>query len=452
MSTLVIRGARVIDPSQKLDAPRDIVIADGRIHSITEAGRANAPAGAKIVDAQGFVAAPGFIDPHIHLRYPGGESSETVETGTAAAAAGGFTSVYCMPNTNPVCDSPMVVRAILDRAASRASSGVRVFPVASVTRGLASEELVDFAALRAAGAGAFSDDGRPVMTAELMRRAMECTRELGVVIFDHCEDMSLTGEGVMHEGPTSMRLGLKGIPRLSESAIVARDAALAHLTGAKLHICHVSNVESVEVIRWYKSRGAPITAEVSPHHLTLTDELVAKGSHGRGPFDTHAKMKPPLCEESDRQALIAALEDGTIDCIATDHAPHSPASKSTTFDDAPFGIIGLETAFCVVHSEFVATGRWSLPFLIERMSMRAARVAGLSTSEFGTLVPGAHADVVLLDPAATWRFDERHLRSKSRNCPWLGRTMNGRVAATIVAGRTAFVNPDVEPLRTSLGQ
>jgi len=284
-----------------------------------------------------------------------------------------------------------------------------------------------------------------VATADIMRRAMECTRELGVVILDHCEDLSLTGEGVMHEGPTSARLGLAGIPRLSEAAFVMRDCALSLLTGARLHICHVSNAESVEVIRWYKSRGAPITAEVSPHHLTLTDELVATGSNGRGAYDTHAKMKPPLCEESDRQVLIAALEDGTLDCIATDHAPHSPASKATLFDEAPFGILGMETAFPVCYTEFVANGRWTLPWLVERMTIAAARAVGIDA---GTLRVGAAADLTILDLNGSHVFREPDLRSKSRNCPWIGSAMKARVGATLVGGRTAFVHPEIAPLAT----
>lgn len=439
MSSLLIRGARVVDPSQQLDAQRDIVIRDGKVAALTEAGRGERAD--RCIDAGGFVAAPGFIDVHVHLRHPGGDASETVETGTHAAAAGGFTSIFCMPNTNPTNDSPLIVRSIIDRA--REACGVRVYPVGAVTKGLSGTELVDFAAMRAAGAGAFSDDGRPVATAEIMRHAMECTRELGAVILDHCEDLSLTGEGVMHEGPTALRLGLAGIPRLSEAAFVMRDCALSLLTGARLHICHVSNAESVEVIRWYKSRGAPVTAEVSPHHLTLTDALVATGTNGRGPYDTHTKMKPPLCEESDRQALIAALEDGTLDCIATDHAPHSPASKATLFDEAPFGILGMETAFPVCFTEFVAPGRWTLPWLIERLTMAPARAVGIDA---GTLRVGAPADVTLLDLNGSHVFRETDLRSQSRNCPWIGSTMNARIAATFIAGRPAFIHPAFESL------
>ncbi len=439
MSDLLIRGARVVDPSQGLDAQRDVLIRDGRIAAINDSGKGDKAD--RTLDAGGLVVAPGFVDVHIHLRYPGGDASETVETGTLAAAAGGFTSVFCMPNTNPTTDSPLIVRSIIDRA--KEACGVRVYPVGAVTKGLSGTELVDFAAMKASGAGAFSDDGRPVATTDIMRRAMECTRELGAVILDHCEDLSLTGDGVMHEGPTAVRLGLAGIPRLSEAAFVMRDCALSLLTGARLHICHVSNAESVEVIRWYKSRGAPITAEVSPHHLTLTDEVVATGSNGRGSYDTHAKMKPPLCEESDRLALIAALEDGTLDCIATDHAPHSPASKSTLFDEAPFGILGMETAFPVCYTEFVASGRWKLPWLIERLTIAPARAVGI---EAGTLRVGAPADLTILDLQGTHRFRESDLRSKSRNCPWIGADMKARIGATLVGGRTAFVHPDAAQL------
>ncbi len=442
--SVAIRGGTVVDPSQGLNARRDVVIENGRIARLTEPGKGEART---VIDASGLVVAPGFVDIHVHLRYPGGDASETVETGTASAAAGGFTSICCMPNTSPVADSTLVVSAIIDRAASPRSTGVRVHPIAAVTKGQTGTELVDFAALASAGAVAFSDDGRPVGNAAVMRRAMECVRDLGSVILDHCEDLSLTGDGVMHEGPAALRLGLKGIPRLSEASNVARDCALALATGARLHICHVSNVESVEVIRWYKSRGAPVTAEVSPHHLTLTDELVATGTAGRGPFDTHAKMKPPLCEESDRRALIAALEDGTLDCIATDHAPHSPASKAAGFDEAPFGIIGMENAFPVLHTEFVATGRWTLEFLVDRLTARAARILGLPA---GTLSVGAAADVALLDPASQWTVDAERIVSRSRNCPWVGQEMKGAVAGTLVAGRVVWSSPLLDGARRGL--
>lgn len=438
MPKTLIRGCTVLDPTQRLYAPMSILIA-GRtieaIHPSISAERAD-----RVIEADGLVAVPGFVDIHIHLRQPGGEGAETIKTGTDAAARGGFTTVYAMPNTNPVCDSSVVVRYVLDRAEE--AGPVRVVPIGAVTLGQKGEDLVDFGALQAAGAGAFSDDGRPVMNAEVMRRALECCRDLGAVIFDHCEDLNLTGDGVMHEGPVSFRLGLKGIPRLSESTLVARDSALALATGGRLHICHVSNKESVHAIRSMKRHGAPITAEVSPHHLTLTHAAVESRDAGPGSFDTSAKMKPPLCAEEDRQALIEALEDGTIDCIATDHAPHSPASKDTTFEDAPFGILGLESAFPVLYTEFVATGKWTLDFLIEKMTSAPSRVVA---QPWGTLSPGGAADIALLDLARPKQFTLASLGSKSRNSPWLGQTFKARIAATIAQGQAVYADAERFP-------
>jgi len=456
---LLFRSATVIDPSLKLNARRDVFVRDGRVTSIESSSQAATAGNTRVIDCDGLLLAPGFIDLHVHLREPGNDAAETIATGSLAAARGGFTTVFCMPNTNPVCDSPVIVRYMLDRAREE-GCGVRVLPVAAVTRGQTGEVMNDFSALWAKGrrCGAFSDDGRPVADAGVMRRAMMAIAELkrgeggadgrGAVIFDHCEDMSLTGDGVMHEGRVSLRLGLKGIPRSSEATIVARDAALALETGCRLHICHVSNRDSVEAIRHYKSRGAPITAEVTPHHLLFTDELVAQGAPGRGPFDTHAKMKPPLCGEEDRQALIAALEDGTIDCIATDHAPHTPASKDTVFDAAPFGIIGMETAFPALYTGFVTSGRWTAEFLIDRLACAPARVMRPASGSPdprvspGTISPGAFADLVLIDPAASGLFTEADLGSRSRNCPWLGVPLKSRIVATLVAGSPAWLSAD----------
>jgi dihydroorotase len=441
MRTL-ITNARVIDPSQGLDAPRHVLINNDKIEALLSPSE-TAPQADQTIDAKNLILAPGFIELHSHLREPGGESSETIHTGTRAAALGGYTTVYCMPNTTPVCDSPITVKYILDRA--RDASPIQVVPCAAVTTGQQGELLTDFAALREAGAGALSDDGRPVTSSDLMRRAMEHAASLGIIIFDHAEDMSLTGEGVMHEGAVSVRLGLKGIPRASEAACVARDCLLSLLTGCRLHICHVSNIDSVEAIRHFKKRGAPVTAEVSPHHLTLTDELVASDARGghSGGYNTHAKMKPPLCEEVDRQALIEALEDGTIDCIATDHAPHSPASKATTFEVAPFGIIGMETAFPVLHETFVKSGRWTLPFLIDKMACAPARLMrnAKETRTRGTLKPGSTADLVLLEEGTKFTFTEKHLGSKSRNCPWLNQPFHAKVKATMAQGRWAIPLP-----------
>ncbi len=416
---LLIRGGTVLDPSQEINEPRDVLIRDGLIEAVEkDIGPERA---ARTLDASGLTVTPGFVDIHTHLREPGGEASESVASGTRAAAAGGFTTVFCMPNTTPVCDSPLVVRSIIDRA--REAGHARVLPVASVTTGMAGERLNDYRILLDAGAGAFSDDGLPVENAAMMRRAMQAIVHLGVPIMDHCEDMSLTGPGVIHDGPVAARLGLPGIPRLSESLLVARDCALALETGAHLHVCHVSNVESVEAIRHFKARGANVTAEVSPHHLVLTDEAVEA-------FDVHAKMKPPLCEESDRQVLIEALEDGTLDIIATDHAPHAPGRKETLIDQSPFGILGFESAFPVLYREFVAAGRWSLEFLISRMTHRPAAIVG---GEWGTLRPGRPADIALLSLGRPWTYERSW--SRSRNSPWLGETFDAGVAATVFGGQ-----------------
>ncbi|MBL8745837.1 MAG: dihydroorotase [Phycisphaerae bacterium] len=432
--SILISGGTVVDPSQGMHARRDVLIEEGRIaavaeHIATERAR-------RTIDASGLFVCPGFIDLHCHLREPGGSASETIASGSAAAAAGGFTTVFCMPNTNPVCDSPVVVKYILVR--SREAASIRVIPVAAVTRDQKGEQLADLGALKAAGAGAFSDDGRPVSNAMVMRRALTYAHMLDMPVFDHAEDLSLTADGVMHEGNISLRLGLKGIPRSSEATIVARDCALSYETGGRLHICHVSNRDSVAAIRHWKARGAPVTAEVSPHHLTLTDEAVCAGEGYR----TDAKMKPPLCSEDDRKSLIEALEDGTLDCIATDHAPHSPPSKDALFQDAPFGIIGFESAFAVLYTGFVALGRWTLDFLIDKLTKAPADVLG---AEWGTLGTGSPADVTLLKLGEEFVFDLSRVRSLSRNSPWIGKPCSGRVVATLAEGRPVFTDHGAFP-------
>jgi dihydroorotase len=442
---LFLRGGRVLDPASNVNGPAHIRIVGGRIAAVGP--EAHPEAGDREIDVSCRVLAPAFADVHVHLREPGGESSETVATGCRAASAGGFARIWCMPNTNPVNDSVLTTRYIQDRASEHArtgeqGAGVRVHPVACLTKGMQSEQLADFSALWDAGAGAFSDDGLPVANAGMMRRAMQAIVDLPPnrwggrpVVFDHCEDLSITGPGVMHEGRVSADLGLAGIPRTSEAVGIARDCALSLETGCRLHVCHVSTIDSVEVIRFFKGRGAPVTAEVSPHHLLFTDERVRRAeSPGLG--DTHAKMKPPLCDERDRRALIEALEDGTLDCIATDHAPHDAASKARPFEDAPFGIIGMETAFCSLHTEFVVGGRWSLEFLVDKLTRAPRDVLGWDC--FGSLAVGMPADLVVIDPDVEWEFGTEHIRSRSRNCPWVGERMVGRVVRTYIEGRPAF--------------
>jgi dihydroorotase len=426
---LLIRGGRVLCPLTGHDAVADVLIERGVIARV--APSITPSAGARTIDANGRIVAPAFVEPHAHLREPGGEASETIATASHAAARGGYCAVFGMPNTRPTCDNPAIVSFVLDRARQPEASGVRVHPVAAITRGMDGASLTDFAALKAAGAGALSDDGLPVADANVMRRAMQWAAELDLVILDHCEDLPLTGPGVMHEGEASARLGLPGITRLSESVCVARDCAIAHDTGCRLHVCHLSVKESVEAVRHWKSRGAPVTAEVSPHHLCLTDAAVEA-------LGTHGKMKPPLCDESDRQALIRGLEDGTIDCIATDHAPHAPALKALPIEEAPFGVIGMECAFASLYAEFVATGRWSLSFLIEKMSAAPARCVGLAEPR---IAAGARADVVVIDPAlgpAASPDGAGQIASRSSNNWWDWTRRIAGVVATIVDGRVAF--------------
>lgn len=426
---LLLKGGRVLCPKSNLDTAADVLIANGVIQQV--APSITPPAGARVIDATSKIIAPAFIEPHAHLREPGGEASETIASATHAAARGGYCAVFGMPNTRPTCDSPTIVSFILDRAAAPEASGVRVHPVASVTKGMAGEQLTDFAALKAAGAAALSDDGLPVADANIMRRAMQWACELNLVILDHCEDLPLTGPGVMHEGRASARLGLPGISRLSESVCVARDCAIAHDTGCRLHICHLSVKESVEAVRHWKSRGAPVTAEVSPHHLCLTDAAVES-------LSTHGKMKPPLCDDADRQALIEGLQDGTIDCIATDHAPHARALKALPFEEAPFGVIGMECAFPALYAEFVATGRWSLAFLLEKMSLAPARCVNLPEQ---AITQGARADLVLIDPElgpAPYADGTGQLASRSANNWWDWTKRIAGIAMTIVDGKVAF--------------
>jgi len=418
---VVIRGGRVIDPAASFDGVADVVIRDGVIASVGKG--AGHPDGAEVLDAAGLVVAPGFVDLHVHLREPGREDAETVATGARAAVAGGFTTVCAMPNTDPVCDNQAAVGFVLRQA--READLARVHPIGAVSLGQKGEQLTEFGEMVAAGAVAFSDDGKPVATAHLMRTALEYALTFGVPVIDHCEDRSLTAGSAMHEGLVSSRLGLKGWPRSAEDIIVARDIALAEFTGGHVHLAHMSTAGSVRLIREAKARGVKVTAEVTPHHLSLTD-VCCEG------YDTNAKMNPPLREQADVDAVRRALADGTIDCIATDHAPHPYDAKDQEFDNAPFGVVGLETALGVAMADLVDTGVLTLPGLVRCLTSQPAMVAHLPA---GTLAKGAAADVVVFDPAATWTVDPARFFSKSRNTPFGGRTLRGLVRWTLVGGR-----------------
>lgn len=423
MTNTLIRGGRVVDPSQDLDGFFDLLLADGVVARLEE--EIEAEAGVEVVDASGLVVTPGLIDIHVHLREPGQEYKETVESGTRAAAAGGFTAVACMPNTVPPNDNPSVTRHILVRA--ERAGYARVYPVAAVSKGLRGEELAEMGENLAAGAVAVTDDGLPVANAELMRRALLYAQHFGVPVLQHAEDLDLTGEGVMHEGEWSTRLGLPGIPGLSEDVVVARDILLAEQTGGRYHVQHLSTAVSLDLVRQAKARGAPVTCEVTPHHLFLTDEEVSKSA-----FSTNTKMKPPLRSERDQQALLAGLADGTVDAIASDHAPHHGDEKDVEFSLAPFGIVGLETTVSLCIDRLVRTGRLTLPRLVELLSSGPARVLGLPG---GTLAPGSPGDVTLIQVERPLTVEPKAFRSKSRNSPFSGWKLRGAPAATFVGGR-----------------
>jgi len=418
---LLLRGGRVIDPSRDLDRPADVLVQDGKIAAV-EPGLA-APDGADVRDVRGRVVAPGLVDVHVHLREPGNEDVETIASGARAAVAGGFCAVCAMPNTDPVTDNQAAVGFIV-RQAVRAGLA-RVYPIGAVSVGQRGDRLSEFGELVGAGAVAVSDDGKPVASSHLMRTALEYARSFDIPVADHCEEPTLAAGGVMHEGLVATRLGLKGIPAAAEEIMVGRDVLLAGLTGGRVHLCHMSTRGSVELIRRAKEQGIRVTAEVTPHHLTLTDRACER-------YDTHAKMNPPLREAADVAALREGLKQGVIDCIASDHAPHAYDAKEAAFDDAPFGIVGLETAFGVAHTELVLGGVLTLPELIHRMSTAPAAAFRLPG---GTLKPGAAADVVVLDTAATWTVDPAAFASKSRNTPFAGRALTGRAVLTVVGGR-----------------
>jgi dihydroorotase len=417
---LLIKNGRVLDPARKTDAALDVLIDADRIAEVAPAGKISAN-NAEVFDAAGLIVAPGFIDLHAHLREPGQESSETIETGTRAAARGGFTAVCCMPNTKPVNDSASVTRFILDRA--KVAASVHVWPIGAASVASKGEALAEIAAMKQAGIVGVSDDGKPIATAKLARQVMEYCRSLDLPVIEHAEDVSLAAGAVMREGVTSTRLGLVGMPAAVESVCVARDVQLAELTGARLHIAHLSAKASLEQVRWAKQRGLRVTCEVTPHHFTLIDEDVQ--------YDSRYKMNPPLASREDREALLAGLADGTVEAIATDHAPHEPALKDVEFDRAPFGITGFETALALALEQLVHTGRASLLRVVELFTSGPARVLGLER----TVAPGQPADLTIFSLDRPWTFRAAESASKSRNSPFDGRAFKGGPAATIVSGR-----------------
>jgi dihydroorotase len=422
---LLLKGGRVVDPGRALDGELDLLLVDGEV---AELDTRVAARGAQVIDVSGLVVCPGFIDLHTHLRQPGREDKETIATGTLAAAAGGFTAVCAMPNTDPVNDTAGITRSILETASREGA--VRVWPIGAITRGSKGEELAEYGDLREAGCVAVSDDGRPVASARVMRRALEYAKAFDLTVIDHCEEQTLSQGACMNEGPVATLMGLRGVPGVSEAIVVERDVLLAELTGGKVHIAHASTAASVDAVRRGKARGVRVTAEATPHHLLLTDEAVRATE-----YDTSTKMNPPLRAEEDRQALIQGLRDGAIDCIATDHAPHTVDDKRVEYDHAAFGIVGLETAVALCLDRLVATGLISLRRLVELLSTRPAAILGLPG---GTLAPGAPADVTVLDLSRRHKVDPARFRSKGRNTPFGGWALRGAPALTIVRGRVAW--------------
>lgn len=417
---ILIKNGHVIDPANKVDGKLDILLSDGKIARLGKSGSISAD-GVQVVDASGKLVVPGLIDMHVHLREPGFEYKETIKTGTAAAKAGGFTSVCCMPNTNPVNDNRSQTEFILSEAND---APARVFPIGAITKGSKGEELAEMAELHSAGCAAVSDDGRPVMSAAIMRRAMEYSKIFDMPVISHCEECTLSDKGVMNEGFVSTELGLHGIPAAAEEVMVSRDIALAGLTGCRVHIAHVSTAGSVRMVREAKARGVKVTAETCPHYFTLTEEAV------RG-YNTMAKMNPPLRTAEDVAAIKQGLKDGTLDVIATDHAPHAMDEKSVEFDHAPFGIVGLETALGLTL-KLVQEGVFSMTEAVRKLSRNPASILKINK---GTLSAGADADITIIDPDVEWTVDSSQFKSKSRNTPFDGWKLKGRAVQTIVGGR-----------------
>lgn len=419
--SILIRGGRVIDPANGIDGQLDLLLEDGRVAAI---GEGLAQEGATVIDASGRVVAPGFIDMHCHLRDPGLEYKEDIVSGTRAAARGGFTGVCCMPNTKPVNDSAAVTRYIIEKAETK-GSGVHVYPVGAISKGLEGVEMAEIGRMKAAGIVAISDDGRPVVNSNLLRLAMQYADHFGVFIMSHSEDKNLVGDGVMNEGYMSTKLGLPGITRAAEEVMIARDILVAEAEGKRIHLCHVSTRGGVQLVREAKARGVCVTAETTPHYIGATEDWVAG-------YDGNCRVNPPLREEVDRLACIAGLVDGTLDAIATDHAPHHEDEKRVEFHLAASGISGFETAFSVCNTELVKKGYMTLPRLIELMSAQPARLLGVPG---GSLAVGAPADVVILDPEREITVDAAKFKSRGHNTPFDGRTYTGAVCATIVGGR-----------------
>ncbi len=423
MARLLIKNGRVIDPASNRDGVADVWIEDGAIQGV---GTNLSAPGAEIFDATGLIVAPGFIDMHVHLREPGFEHAETIESGSRAAAAGGFTSVCPMPNTKPVNDNATVTSYMIEKA--RRHAVVNVFPIGAITKGSAGEELSAIGSMKQAGAVAISDDGRPVMNARVMRRAMEAARSLGIPVINHCEDLHLSAGGDMHEGAESVRLGLRGIPGCSEDVMVARDILLAEVTGARYHVAHISSRHSVEMVQFAKARGLAVTAEATPHHLALADRDMK-------PYDSNYKMKPPLRGTCDVAAVLEGIVNGAIDAIATDHAPHPGSEKMQEFESCPFGILGLETAIGVSLEQLVHPGKIGLGKMVALFTMGPARILGIDR---GTLGQGAPADVTIFSTGREWTYDVNKSFSKSRNSPFDGKTFKGGPVATVVSGEVVW--------------
>jgi len=431
---LLIQNGYLIDPAQGINTGKNLFIEDGRVVGLSSHSD-SVPEGAQVLDATGLIVAPGFIDMHVHLREPGHEYKETIASGAAAAVAGGFTTVCAMPNTNPVNDNAAVTRFMIEQAERAALANV--LPIGALTKNSEGTELAEMGEMKNAGIIAVSDDGRPVPTAAMMRRAMEYAHGFDLPVIDHCEDKSLARGGVMHEGHWSLVLGLRGIPATAEQVDALRDCALAELTGARVHLAHVSTRGAIDAVRRAKENGLPVTCEVAPHHWTLTDEAVQD-------YDTNTKMSPPLRSRDHIEAIFEGLRDGTIDAIASDHAPHHADEKALEYDQAPFGIVGLETAIGLAMDRLVNQGVISVERLVELCATNPARI--LRLEERGTLRTEARADVTIIDPELTWTFDVSRSKSKSRNTPFDGRAMTGGAVATIVAGRIVFLHPDFKRL------